>query len=702
MKVSSTPLISLDALVLDTETTGLDPKHARVIQIGAVPVRAGEVILTEPLDVLINPEQPIPPKTIKIHGITDDDVKDAEIFSAAESALERIEKANVIVGHNVGFDLAILKSEYERAGRAWPEPRSLDTLLLARIASGILPDYSLDTVANWLGIEIENRHTGLGDAIATAQIFVAMLPHLAPQGIRTLAEAEEASRAFSDVLEAHESQGWQPPVRVSPDVEQTAFARIDSYPYRHRVQEIMSTPPLVIPSDTTIETAARILCDKGVSSVFVKSGDKAEKECGIVTERDLMRALTARERGAGQTVGQIMSQPLKTIGEGAFLYQAIARMQRAGIRHLGVDDSAGKLVGALTTGDLLRQRASDAILLGDEIRFAKDTPALAAAWARLPEIALSLLKEDVHPLDITSVIAEELCGLTKRAAELAEKRMRKEGRGEPPQPYTVLVLGSAGRGETMLAPDQDNAIVYEAGDPGGAEDQWFETLGHYMADTLNSAGLPFCNGGVMAKNQGWRHSLEHWKKAIDHWLGRADTKDIFHVDIFYDFRAVHGSDQLANDLRSYAYAHAHRAPGFLRQLAAIATDFRSPIGIFGSIKTTHGRVDLKKTGTMPVVSGARMLALRHGVEQRATRQRLAGVRDLGGGNEDDLNNLIEAHEIFLKAILRQQLMDIDIGIPPSNKVEVKRLEKREYERIRWALRQTEAMVSLIGDPMAFG
>src|SRR5690606_18351157 len=123
--------------------------------------------------------------------------------------------------------------------------------------------------------------------------------------------------------------------------------------------------------------------------------------------------------------------------------------------------------------------------------------------------------EDVDARGVAAVVSEELCAMTRRAAELAEARMAAQGRGGPPVPYTVLVLGSGGRGESLLVPDQDNAIVFAQGAEGGEADKWFEELGAHIAATLDAAGIPFCKGGVMAKNAAWRHSAAGWRAVVE-------------------------------------------------------------------------------------------------------------------------------------------------------------------------------------------
>ena len=234
-----------------------------------------------------------------------------------------------------------------------------------------------------------------------------------------------------------------------------------------------------------------------LSSLFVSPDGRpaGARECGIVTERDVLRAFAAHGAGAaGMELGAIMSRPLEAVSEHAFLYAAAARMDRRRIRHLAVVDDTGLVVGALSARDLLRTRTSQALALGDRIEAAQDGRLLAAAWGRLHRVSAALISEDMDGRDLAQVVSHEICGLTARAAAIAQEEMRAQGRGEAPCGYAVLVLGSAGRGESLLAMDQDNAIIFERGAPGGREDTWFEALATRMNTLLHEAGVPLCKG----------------------------------------------------------------------------------------------------------------------------------------------------------------------------------------------------------------
>ena len=295
-----------------------------------------------------------------------------------------------VIGHTVGFDLAVLKRECDLAGLPWLRPRSLDTRLLAQIAAPELAGYSLENLAAWLGVDVADRHSALGDATTTARVFLALLPKLRDHGIRTVAEAERACLALTAVLDDQARGGWIEAVEAPSraDAERT-LKRFDSYAYRHRNRDIMRVPPVFVESGASVHDALARLAGERVSSAYVAapadSGGVKAAEAGIVTERDLLRAIARLGAAAlDLPVGQIMSRPLAAVPADAFVYSAIGRINRLKTRHLGVVDEAGTVVGALSARDLLRLRAGEAISLGDEIDDAADAQALAVAWAKLP------------------------------------------------------------------------------------------------------------------------------------------------------------------------------------------------------------------------------------------------------------------------------------------------------------------------------
>lgn len=695
----ATPLIALSAVAVDTETTGLDVGKARIIQIGAVSIKEGRAQPDLRFDALVDPGEPVPEASTRIHGITSADLVGKPDFSSVWREFQSFTADRVLIGHSIGFDLAIMRRECLEAGITWAQPAALCIRLLGALVNPKLPDHSLDTLAAWLGVSVEGRHTARGDAAAAADIFVALLPELRKRNIRTLGEAELACLSLSNQLEEGQRAGWVEPVSRP---HAPVFEHVDPYAYRHQAGSLMSHPPVVVKPDWLLRDTIDLMVGRKISSVLVSAAGahgSPVSEYGIVTERDVMR-LIADEGAAGLDVpvGSIATRPVVSVREAAFVYRAIGRMQRLGIRHLAVRNDAGLLVGILSARDLLKLRASAAISLDDEIEQANDAAALASAWAGLPGVVRSLLAEDIEPHTIAEIISEELRALTRRAAILAERAMEEEGYGAPPVPYVVLVLGSGGRGESLLAPDQDNAIIFERGEPGGPEDQWFQRLGEKISDSLDAAGVPYCKGGVMARNAEFCGSVDTWMRRVDEWITRSRPEDLLNVDIVFDLKPVHGDFDLSDQMFTHAYSRGHTEPVFAKLLG----DQIAPTNaftVFGGLQAEAGRFDLKMHGLFPIVAAARALAIRHGVAKLSTRARLQGLleRDMGGA--EDMSHMLAGHSFLIGLLLRQQIKDIFDGIQPSNRVELGELSKAAHNQLKAVIRDLKSVPNLVRDLM---
>jgi DNA polymerase III epsilon subunit-like protein len=190
-----TRLADVSALVLDTETTGLNVRGDRVISAAGFELRGG-VLAEEPLfDLLIDPERPIPPASTAFHGITMEKVRGAGNFARHWPALYRGLGAGIVVGHQIYFDIAILRREVLRLGHRLQPPMALDTALLFTALHPSAEMRDLTPCCESFGIEITGRHTAAGDALAAGRLFQRLVPLLADHGIHTLGEALAFERA---------------------------------------------------------------------------------------------------------------------------------------------------------------------------------------------------------------------------------------------------------------------------------------------------------------------------------------------------------------------------------------------------------------------------------------------------------------------------------------------------------------------------
>ena len=190
------PLAELSYTVFDTETTGLAPSEGdEIIAIGAVRIVNGRLLEHECFDRLIKPRRAVQPESLKIHGITQQMLADQPPLEQVLPAFARFAEDTVLIAHNAAFDMRFLQLAHKRTGLEFAQP-VLDTLLLSSVLQPGHHDveHRLERIAERLGVAVVGRHTALGDAIVTGEVFLKLLPMLAEHGIRNLRQAREASQ----------------------------------------------------------------------------------------------------------------------------------------------------------------------------------------------------------------------------------------------------------------------------------------------------------------------------------------------------------------------------------------------------------------------------------------------------------------------------------------------------------------------------
>jgi DNA polymerase-3 subunit epsilon len=198
----SGPLIAQRYVVFDLESTGLDVSGGdRLISIGAVRLRDGEA--RESLTMLINPARAIPPSSIRYHGITDAMVADALPATEALARFQEFIGDDVLVAHNAAFDRALIFAEEFRGAPAIGNP-FLCSVATSRWLDPEEADHSLDGLCGRAGIVIAGRHQALGDAEATAALWVSLMARAAARGVDDLAELARRSRMTAAMAAAAE------------------------------------------------------------------------------------------------------------------------------------------------------------------------------------------------------------------------------------------------------------------------------------------------------------------------------------------------------------------------------------------------------------------------------------------------------------------------------------------------------------------
>ncbi|MDH3702802.1 MAG: DUF294 nucleotidyltransferase-like domain-containing protein [Alphaproteobacteria bacterium] len=466
--------------------------------------------------------------------------------------------------------------------------------------------------------------------------------------------------------------------------------------FRELVCRHMAPAPIVVAGGDRCGDVVARMVEAETTAAAVTGPDG--RICGILTEHDVVRRLTFRT-AAETPVADVMSRPVMTVAADDFLYHAIARMRRFKLHHFPVVDGSGKPVGMLHLDQALA--AASERLLGQIDRLTQEGTLHGIREVKSAQIDLAdeLFADNVPAPEIQGLLTHINRDIHRRILENHCTAMTGERWGPAPAAFSFIIMGSGGRGESFLYPDQDNGIILDDYPDAahGTIDPWFIELGARVTRDLDAVGFPLCKGHVMATNPLWRKTATQWRAQLSGWLRRRSTVALRLADIFFDFRACYGAPDLAADLRAYVTDALKSSPAFLEALYLDGEEYGVALGWFGRFVTEKtnpdhlGKINLKHTGTLPLVQATRLLALRTGLPEISTTLRLGKLHESGVINSDVHDHLTAAFGHLTGLLLRQQIADYKAGKPVSNYVHPDTLRERERDVLVDSFRAIEAL-----------
>ena len=440
--------------------------------------------------------------------------------------------------------------------------------------------------------------------------------------------------------------------------------------------------PLALPTGTALSDAADQMAEKDASSATVVDG--AGYPVGILTEQDITRR-AAFKLDATLAVDEAMTAPVQTIREDDYLYFAIARMRRQNLRHMPVVNANGALTGMLNLADAIAAASETLMAQIDTLTQEDSLDGLKLIKAAQVELADQLLGENLPAAEIQALLTHINNDIYRRVVDINLALMADDGLGPPPVKFNVIVMGSGGRGENFLFPDQDNGMILEdyPDDAHTEIDAWFIILAERICRDLDQVGLPLCKGFVMATNPLWRKNESQWKEQVTLWSNKRNVTSLRLCDIFFDFRAVWGNAAMADELRAFVTKTASGNRAFLREMYEDDIEHRVALGWFGRLLTDKvdadfkGQINLKHTGTLPLVEAMRLLSLREGITDISTLARLTALTEAGVLDHDESDRLSGAFHHLSFLLLRRQIKEYQAGRRVSNYVHPETLTSRE-------------------------
>lgn len=462
--------------------------------------------------------------------------------------------------------------------------------------------------------------------------------------------------------------------------------------FLHQPVDQLADQQVFCSPDTPIRRVAAQMTAQAATAALVSSEDGAV--LGLVTDHDLRARALATGLDLNLPVHRVMTAPLITIPLRAPVCEAMLLMQEKGLQHLALEDDTGRVTGVIQARQLLQFPSHGAIAITTGIANAETPEEVARYCHQTSGLVRSLLDSGAHPHNTARLVASVCDAATEKFVDLAQADL-----GPAPTAFAFLALGSQGRLEQTLCTDQDNAILHA---PVEDETQatvtaaYFQQLGERVCAWLDEAGYRFCDGEVMAKNPRWRLDLPAWKECFSNWIRRAEPQELLEFSIFFDFRCVVGDVELVHELRRHVNDALRPTPAFLPHFAQNSLLFKPQLRMFGRALADSpdavqpGQVNLKDA-MMPIVSFARLYALRDGLGDTNTLERLNALVETGALRESTRDEIVIAYDVLMRLRLRQQVAAIQAGQSPDNFVNHRRLGPIEESLLKQSFVQIEAV-----------
>lgn len=464
-------------------------------------------------------------------------------------------------------------------------------------------------------------------------------------------------------------------VKTPASFEESYFAADQLY--SRKIESIAFKDIVSCPENTPIFEAARVMAKNKVSCLFIRQ-EAGQKIIGYVTDITLRDNVIAQCIDPQKAVKEVMDNPIVSISSDAYLYEAVLMMFKTKTRYLLVEKD-GEMAGFLSRNRLLSEQAQSPLVFIQSVKQAGNTTELRKKWLQVPDMINQLLGRGVHGEIASQIITTIADTITVKVIENVIRQI-----GKPPAKFVFMVTGSEGRKEQTLSTDQDNGIIYEdkANEHREMVREYFLDFAKRVSDDLNTIGFVYCKGEFMASNPKWTHSLSHWKRNYEEWINETVPENAMKFSTLFDCRYIYGEESIINELKDFIQDQL-RIPNerFFTFIAKNALQYEAPLTFFKRIKTqTIGKAEVFdiKTAMSPIVDLLRVYALKNGINNENTGERMKGLLNAGVFTQEQYQELHHSYYYLMALRLRNQVHQINIEKKmPDNYIEISRLTKIE-------------------------
>ncbi len=463
------------------------------------------------------------------------------------------------------------------------------------------------------------------------------------------------------------------------------------------VRSVMSTPLNACESTTTLAHAVQHMQRAGRGSLLLQDRGDA-----VITYESLATQLVRPGVDASRDTVAAAGRSIPRIAADAPLWRAQELQLRTGSKYALVEES-GAPVGMLSQTDVLRVLVARHAQLAAAVSEAHTVSELRARHQAMVDLAAEFIDSNRLARVAVRSLSEAHLAVQQRCLEITLSELEADGHGGPPAPFALIIMGSGGRREMMLDPDQDNGLILadECANDERAR-AWFEHFTDRANENLDASGYPLCPGDIMARNPKFHKPLSEWKAQVRRMTERPSEKAARWSNVVFDFDTQLGDTSLTRALREYVNESLVQRPRLLKYMVDDDAQGRAPLNWFNRLVATgesEGKdtVDIKRNGLRMVANAARILSLRGGISACHTSDRIAALTRAGVLSRDFEATVLDAYDQLLGILLAHQIRQRRAGHAPDKAVIPADLSSPERESLRVAMRAVKRLQELLQD-----
>ncbi|MGE4268139.1 MAG: putative nucleotidyltransferase substrate binding domain-containing protein [Deferribacterales bacterium] len=477
--------------------------------------------------------------------------------------------------------------------------------------------------------------------------------------------------------------------RASWSVASTTYKPLGSY---------MSSPVLAVNASASVLEASKLMADANVGAIVVVDDENILR--GLLTSKHIVQRFIPdmQNKPADISAGKYMERNPVALPAEYPLVEALAQMQHTRADYVVVI-SGSEPVGILSNNDISKMLFHNINVFVTYVDKLDTLDELKKAYSDMYSVAASLMENSRVSYDILPVLSSVHLNIQRKIYRLCGAEYYKEtGFDLMKVRHTLMIMGSGGRREMTLDPDQDNGFIFDDSVT-DEEIAMFIRFGEKYSDALEYVGYEKCRGKVMVTNPEMSLRISDWKLKISRWVSNPGSMGIMWSSIIFDFDGFAGDEKLVWELRNHINQNISNSPVFLIQMLERDSGLRIPLSMFGKFigekdGKHKGEINLKSSASAFIVDVIRAFTLKHGLNDLNTVERMKTLRRMNVISEELYLHTLEAYETVVDIILKSQVEKAATGVHVNKYINPDELSLYNRERLKKALGHIQKLLNI--------